>query len=137
MKRISTSLSSHAVRSARFACQSRPAQLNIQRSIQSSSSQSASVAPITAAGPPPGPPIPEPSAINKDDRIARKAKQAKLLKSGQDMRSIGTGKGGSAATKRFWKDVDVVKKDGMYCRFTGENSVPKLIMNCRRIPSSS
>lgn len=115
MKRISSSLSSQALRSARFTCPHAQAQQRIaQRSIHVSTSNTASVAPITAAGPPPSAPLADPSAINKDDRIARKKKQSALLKSGQDMRSIGTGKGGSAATKRFWKDVCVHEVNGNY-----------------------
>lgn len=113
MKRISTSLSSQAVRSARYSCPHAHVQQRIaQRSIHGSVSKPASVAPITAAGPPPSAPLPDPSAINKDDRIARKKKQAALLKSGQDMRSIGSGKGGGAATKRFWKDTSVQEVNG-------------------------
>lgn len=113
MKRISTSLSSQTLRSARFSCPHAQVQHRIaQRNIHASASNTASVAPITAAGPPPSAPLPDPSAINKDDRIARKKKQAALLKSGQDLRSIGTGKGGSAATKRFWKDVSVQEVNG-------------------------
>ena len=115
MKRISTSLSSQALRSARFSCPHAHVKHHIaQRNIHASASNTASVAPITAAGPPPSAPLPDPSAINKDDRIARKKKQAALLKSGQDLRSIGTGKGGSAATKRFWKDVSVQEVNGNY-----------------------
>lgn len=110
MKRISSCSSAAAYRLARFSC---PVQPRItQRSIQVSTSQAASVAPITAAGPPPGPPIPEPAAINKEDRIARKKKQAELLRRGQDLKGLGTGKGGSAATKRFWKDVNIKNVDG-------------------------
>jgi ATP synthase F1 complex assembly factor 2 len=62
-----------------------------------------------------------------DIRTARKKKQAELLKRGQDMRAIGNGTGGgSAKTKRFWKDVNVKKTDGMllsiYVRYHGRSN---------------
>ena len=115
MKRISSSSAAAAARLVRTSCpQYRVQPCLSRRSIQVSTSQAASVAPITAAGPPPEPPTPEPAAINKQDRIARKKKQSELLKSGQNLKGLGTGKGGSAATKRFWKDVNIKKVDGGY-----------------------
>lgn len=113
MKRISQSVSSEAARSARAVFPRRPAQaLYTQRSFGTTSRLSADVAPITAAGPPPDAPVA--SVEHTDIRVARKKKQAELLKRGQDMRAIGKGTGGgSAKTKRFWKDVNVKKTDGM------------------------
>lgn len=62
----------------------------------------------------PPPPAPVPSAEHVDSRVARRRKQAELLKRGQDMRDIAGGKGsGTAKTKRFWKDVHVKHADGM------------------------
>ncbi|TVY31031.1 Protein atp12, mitochondrial [Lachnellula hyalina] len=68
---------------------------------------------MTVSGPPPKPPTP--SAEHVDSRVARKRKQAELLKKGQDMRALESGKGGgSAKTKRFWKDVHVKhEKEGL------------------------
>ncbi|OBT57263.1 hypothetical protein VE04_01912 [Pseudogymnoascus sp. 24MN13] len=111
MKRISQSVSSEAARSARAIFPRRPAQaLYTQRSFGTTSRLSADVAPITAAGPPPDAPVA--SVEHTDIRVARKKKQAELLKRGQDMRAIGKGTGGgSAKTKRFWKDVNVKKTD--------------------------
>jgi ATP synthase F1 complex assembly factor 2 len=91
-----------ALRSRQFLSTSPP----LRRHIQSTPTPTASVAPLTAAGPPPAAPVP--AAESLDARIARKKKQAELLKRGQDMRGIAAGKGGgSAGSKRFWKDVIV------------------------------
>jgi ATP synthase F1 complex assembly factor 2 len=78
------------------------------------------VSPITAAAPPP--PVPTPAAEHVDSRVARRRKQAELLKKGQDLRSVNAGTGGGTAKqKRFWKDVLVKETDGMInsCRFNG------------------
>ncbi|KAH8684613.1 hypothetical protein BGZ60DRAFT_426980 [Tricladium varicosporioides] len=78
----------------------------LQRALHTSAPNPATVAPITASGPPPTAPIP--SADHVDSRVARRRKQAELLKRGQDLRNVASGKGnGSAKTKRFWKDVHV------------------------------
>lgn len=46
------------------------------------------------------------------------------MKRGQDMRAIGKGTGGgSAKTKRFWKDVNVKKTDGMQFPFMLDSTV--------------
>ena len=113
MKRVSQSLSAEAARSTRAVFPRRPAQtLYTQRCFGTTSRLPADVAPITAAGPPPDAPVA--STEQTDIRVARKKKQAELLKRGQDMRAIGNGTGGgSAKTKRFWKDVNVKKTDGM------------------------
>lgn len=113
MKRISQSVSSEAARSTRAIFPRRPAQiLYPQRCFGTTSRLPADVAPVTAAGPPPDAPVA--SVEHTDIRVARKKKQAELLKRGQDMRAIGNGTGGgSAKTKRFWKDVHVKKADGM------------------------
>lgn len=82
-----------------------------QRCLHTTPSIPASVAPITAAGPPPNAPVP--SAEHVDSRVARRRKQAELLKRGQDMRAVAAGTGGGTAkSKRFWKDVHVKKVDG-------------------------
>jgi hypothetical protein len=83
-----------------------------QRCLHNSPPNPATVAPITASGPPPTAPVP--SAEHVDSRVARRRKQADLLKRGQDMRAIAGGAGGgSAKHKRFWKDVHVKHTDGM------------------------
>jgi hypothetical protein len=67
---------------------------------------------LTTTGPPPKAPMP--SAEFVESRVARRRKQAELLKRGQDLRAVagGTG-GGTAKLKRFWKDVHVKHVDGM------------------------
>jgi hypothetical protein len=83
-----------------------------QRCLHTSPPNPATVAAITASGPPPK--VPVPSAEHVDSRVARRRKQAELLKRGQDLRAVagGTG-GGTAKLKRFWKDVHVKQVDGM------------------------
>ncbi|PBP28333.1 hypothetical protein BUE80_DR000679 [Diplocarpon rosae] len=82
----------------------------IQRCLHTSSAAPATVQPITASGPPPK--VPVPSAEHVDSRVARRRKQAELLKRGMDLRAVagGTG-GGSAKTKRFWREVHVKQTD--------------------------
>ncbi|KAK2626580.1 hypothetical protein QTJ16_003755 [Diplocarpon rosae] len=84
----------------------------IQRCLHTSSAAPATVQPITASGPPPK--VPVPSAEHVDSRVARRRKQAELLKRGMDLRAVagGTG-GGSAKTKRFWREVHVKQTDGL------------------------
>ncbi|PVH80157.1 ATP12-domain-containing protein [Cadophora sp. DSE1049] len=81
-----------------------------QRNIHTTTPQPATVQPLTASGPPPKVPIP--SAEHVDSRVARRRKQAELLKRGLDLKAIagGTG-GGSAKTKRFWREVGVRSVD--------------------------
>jgi ATP synthase F1 complex assembly factor 2 len=83
-----------------------------QRCLHTSPPNLAIVAPIIASGPPPTAPVP--SAEHVDSRVARRRKQAELLKKGQDLRAVAAGTGGgSAKHKRFWKDVHVKHTDGM------------------------
>ena len=82
-----------------------------QRCLHTSPPNRATVAPITASGPPPTAPVP--SAEHVDSRVARRRKQAELLQKGQDLRAVAAGTGGgSAKHKRFWKDVHVKHTDG-------------------------
>jgi ATP synthase F1 complex assembly factor 2 len=81
------------------------------RCLHTTEVKSATVVPITASGPPPDAPIA--SAQHVDSRVARRQKQAELLKRGQDLRSIAAGSGGGTAKlKRFWRDVHVQHADG-------------------------
>lgn len=86
-----------------------------QRCLHNSAASPATVQPVTAfPGPPPKAPVP--SAEHVDSRVARRRKQAELLKRGQDLRAIAGGSGGGTAkTKRFWKDVHVVEAEGIHC----------------------
>jgi ATP synthase F1 complex assembly factor 2 len=82
-----------------------------QRCLHTSPPNPATVAPITASGPPPK--VPVPSADHVDSRVARRRKQSELLKKGQDLRAVAAGTGGGTAKqKRFWKDVHVKTVDG-------------------------
>ncbi|KUJ23402.1 ATP12-domain-containing protein [Mollisia scopiformis] len=82
-----------------------------QRCLHSSPPNPATVAPITASGPVPAAPVP--SAEHVDSRVARRRKQAELLKKGQDLRAVAAGTGGGTAKqKRFWKHVHVKPVDG-------------------------
>ncbi|RFU35014.1 hypothetical protein B7463_g1333, partial [Scytalidium lignicola] len=78
----------------------------ISRELHTTTPTSATVAPITATGPPPSAPVP--SAQHVDSRVARRRKQAALLKRGEELRET---KSGSLRTRRFWKDVHVKKVD--------------------------
>ena len=82
-----------------------------ERCLHTTPVKPAIVNPITASGPPPKAPIA--SADHVDSRVARRRKQAELLKRGQDLRSIAAGSGGGTAKlKRFWNDVYVKHADG-------------------------
>ncbi|PQE21270.1 hypothetical protein CJF32_00006390 [Rutstroemia sp. NJR-2017a WRK4] len=107
MKRISTLPLSSGSRCLRVAQFQWTAPLT-QRCIHTSPPSPATVAPaFTASGPPPAPP--SPSAEHVDVRVARRRKQAELLKRGQDMKAVASGKGGGTAKlKRFWKDVHIL-----------------------------
>ena len=83
-----------------------------RRCIHTTTIKEATASENNIAGPPPPPPVP--SAEHVDSRVARRRKQAELLKRGQDLRAIAGGKGsGTAKTKRFWKDVHVNHAEGM------------------------
>ncbi|CZT50918.1 hypothetical protein WAI453_001768 [Rhynchosporium graminicola] len=87
--------------------------VSLSRTLHTSPPTPATVQPLTASGPPPK--VPVPSAEHVDSRVARRRKQADLLKRGLDMRAIAKGSGGgSAKTKRFWREVHVVHaEDGL------------------------
>jgi hypothetical protein len=88
------------------------ARTELSRCLHTTSLKGATVAPLVASGPPPKAPVP--SAEHVDSRVARRRKQAELLKRGQDLRAVAGGKGGGTAKqKRFWKDVHVKHADGM------------------------
>jgi hypothetical protein len=97
------------------------------RLLHTSSPKPATVQPITASGPPPK--VPVPSAEHVDSRVARRRKQAELLKRGQDLRAVAAGTGGgSAKTKRFWRDVHVRHADGTFSPFLSH--LPTIFISC-------
>jgi hypothetical protein len=111
MKRITQFPLADGSRAIRSCSSPRLSSQLAQRCLHRSPPKPATVAPITASGPPPTAPIP--SAEHVDSRVARRRKQAELLKKGQDLRAVASGKGGGTSKmKRFWKDVHVKKVDG-------------------------
>ncbi|KAJ6444063.1 ATP12 ATPase family protein [Purpureocillium lavendulum] len=79
------------------------------RSFHSSIPAAANVAPILGTGPPPEPPTPE--ARNINERVARRKKQAEMLKAAKVIRNSKDGKQ-TTLRKRFWKEASVQEVDG-------------------------
>lgn len=99
------------------------------RLIHSSAKTSANVANIVGTGPPPEPPTPE--RVNLDARVARRRKQAEMLKTAKDIRSAKkTASANKAAPlqTRFWKDVGVHEVDGTHLPSPFLQSSPKANM---------
>ncbi|KAF4973183.1 hypothetical protein FZEAL_9400 [Fusarium zealandicum] len=80
------------------------------RPIHSTVAKPANVAPIVGTGPPPEPPIP--ATVNAHQRVARRKRQAEMLKNARELRNANVTKGGGGLKKRFWKDVTVQEVDG-------------------------
>ena len=78
------------------------------RPIHSTVVKAANVAPVVGTGPPPEPPV-QPQDVHQ--RVARRRRQAEMLKNAKELRSASSGKGGGLK-KRFWKDVSVKEVDG-------------------------
>lgn len=119
---------------------SRTCSIFAQRCLHTSTPLPATVGGMTASGPPPPPP--SASAEHIESRVARRRKQAELLKRGQDIRAIQAGTGsGSAKTKRFWKHVHVKHAPGTYSHFPSLRSELRIYANeCqlnRRSPNPS
>ena len=111
MKRVSQLPLTEGANAFRSCTRTRVCSPFAQRCLHTSLPNPATVAPITASGPPPTAPVP--SAEHVDSRVARRRKQAELLQKGQDLRAVAAGTGGgSAKHKRFWKDVHVKHTDG-------------------------
>ncbi|KAJ9638274.1 ATP synthase mitochondrial F1 complex assembly factor 2 [Coniosporium tulheliwenetii] len=87
----------------------------------------------TAPGPPPEPPIP--AASQAENRIARKLKNAELLRRGQSLRA-DPAKPGTALKKRFWKDVTVKETPDGYQIFLDSRPVRTASKNILTIPLS-
>ncbi|KAF5020430.1 hypothetical protein F66182_7557 [Fusarium sp. NRRL 66182] len=80
------------------------------RPLHSTVARTANVAPVVGTGPPPEPPI-QP-AENVHQRVARRRRQAEMLKNAKELRSANAGKGGGGLKKRFWRGVSVMEVDG-------------------------
>jgi hypothetical protein len=87
------------------SCAPSPARL-----IHASAARTANVAPVVGTGPPPEPPVPAAGTLH--ERVARRRKQAEMLKSAKDIRAARDGKDGGGFKRRFWKDVSVAVVDG-------------------------
>lgn len=90
------------------------------RTIHNHPAQPAKVVPVYGTGPPPEPPQPSPefAAEVRDERLARRKRQAEMLRQAGDLKALrqqqesGTTKPGGLK-RRFWKDVHVKEVNGM------------------------
>lgn len=84
------------------------------RAIHSSPSITANVASISQAGPPPDPP--QPAVEHYTSKIARRRRQAEMLKNAKEIRTIGAMKSAakSPLKRRFWQDVHIKEVDGEF-----------------------
>ncbi|KAM0355736.1 hypothetical protein ACHAPU_000122 [Fusarium lateritium] len=78
------------------------------RPIHTTVVKAANVAPVVGTGPPPEPPI---EHTDVHQRVARRRRQAEMLKNAKEIRNASSAKGGGLK-KRFWKDVSVKEVDG-------------------------
>jgi ATP synthase F1 complex assembly factor 2 len=96
------------------------------RSIHSNPAQPAKVAPVYGTGPPPEPPLPSAEFANeiRDERLARRRRQAEMLKQAgdikamrdeqrEDQRQENKTTKPTMVKRRFWKNVDVKEVNGM------------------------
>lgn len=98
----------------------KPAVLRLPlRTISSTTLKTADVAPVVGTGPPPAPPQAADEYAgprNSDDpiaRVARRRRQAALLKNAKEARS-GLNTPNASMKRRFWKDVTVQEVDGKF-----------------------
>ncbi|KKA30888.1 hypothetical protein TD95_004544 [Thielaviopsis punctulata] len=78
--------------------------------IHSATATAANVSPLVGTGPPPDPPMPSAAEVSAMSRVARRRRQAEMLR---EAKSIRNGKGEVKTVKRrFWTDVSVREVDG-------------------------
>ncbi|KAL5611472.1 uncharacterized protein BROUX77_001628 [Berkeleyomyces rouxiae] len=78
--------------------------------IHTSTSTNADVSPLIGTGPPPEPPAPSPEQVSAQSRVARRRRQAEMLR---EARSFRTGSGQvKTVKKRFWRHTSVKEVDG-------------------------
>ncbi|KAF2085388.1 ATP12-domain-containing protein [Saccharata proteae CBS 121410] len=83
----------------------------IYRCLHTSDPKPANALPVTATGPPPGPP--RAAAGTAEERVARKKKQIEMIERGKELRA-NPAKPASALKKRFWGEVSVKESpDGL------------------------
>ncbi|OIW31190.1 ATP12-domain-containing protein [Coniochaeta ligniaria NRRL 30616] len=94
-------------------CLSRPTRTPSPRQMHTKPPQQADVVPVYGTGPPPEPPTPVPSA--SDPRVARRKRQAEMIKQAKEIRASanksGSGNKSSPLKKRFWTHVHVTEAD--------------------------
>ncbi|KAK4240108.1 protein atp12, mitochondrial [Achaetomium macrosporum] len=93
------------------------------RAIHSHTAQPARVVPVYGTGPPPEPPQPSPEFVaeeraEREERLARRRRQAEMLKHAGDLKGLKQQQQGgktksSGLKRRFWKDVHVREVNGM------------------------
>ncbi|PSR76249.1 hypothetical protein BD289DRAFT_378810 [Coniella lustricola] len=84
-----------------------------QRALHSSAPNAADVSPFSAVGPPPE--APQPAAEHPYAKIARRRKQAELLRNAKEIRKAeGAGKSTTPLKRRFWQHVYVKEAEGFY-----------------------
>lgn len=88
------------------------------RLIHNNTSQPANVVPVYGTGPPPEPPVPAKDHV--DSRVARRRRQAEMLRQAKDLRAAASTAAGAKKSgdrsgllkKRFWQHVYVKEVDG-------------------------
>jgi len=89
--------------------------------IHSNAAKPANVVPVYGTGPPPAPPAPAEDPV--DSRVARRRRQAEMLKQAKQIRAAantaaGAKKGGDQTgllRKRFWQHAHVKEVNGASC----------------------
>ncbi|KAK0737582.1 hypothetical protein B0T21DRAFT_286079 [Apiosordaria backusii] len=88
-----------------------------RRRIHNNPPQEAKVQPVYGTGPPPEPPTPA-AEYAVEERLARRRRQAEMLRQARDIRKNGANGGGKVdpnapvLKRRFWKDVAIKEVDG-------------------------
>ncbi|KAK4201317.1 putative mitochondrial protein atp12 precursor [Triangularia verruculosa] len=111
--RLCLSLPLRAGRTA-LAAATIPRTVVAARKLHSNPPQSAKVVPVYGTGPPPEPPAPA-AEYAVEERLARRRRQAEMLRQARDIRKNGakTGDPNAPVLKtRFWKDVAIKEVDG-------------------------
>ncbi|KAL2886014.1 Protein ATP12, mitochondrial [Ceratocystis lukuohia] len=77
--------------------------------LHTTSTPSANVSPLIGTGPPPEPPVPSPEAVSAQSRVARRRRQAEMLRAARTFRD-GSDKI-KTVRKRFWEHTSVKEVD--------------------------
>ncbi|KAI6780007.1 uncharacterized protein J7T54_007483 [Emericellopsis cladophorae] len=95
----------------RLLVQSAFPRLRAARSLHTTILRAANVAPVVGTGPPPEAPLAD-KANKAYERVERRKRQAEMLKSANQIRTVAEGKKSGVLQKRFWQDVTVREVDG-------------------------